>query len=48
MRAALHTELVGVRLPGVILDRARRRAKRKGMTVSELIRHALRSELGDA
>lgn len=48
MRAALHTEIVNVRLPGVIFERARRRAARKGMTMSELVRCALRAELGDA
>lgn len=48
MREALHTEIVNVRLPAVILTRARRRAARKGMSISELVRHALRSELGDA
>ena len=48
MRAQVHTEIVNVRLPAVMLTRARRRAARKGMSMSELVRHALRSELGDA
>lgn len=46
--AAIHTEVFRMRVPAGMLARARQRAERKGMTVSELVRHALRSELGDA
>lgn len=46
MRPALNDKAIRVRLPGVILERAAREADRRGMTLSELMRDALRSRVG--
>lgn len=48
MRQAVHDERIYVRLNHALLAAAEERARREGMSVSELARAALRRELREA
>lgn len=45
MRAAVHDTMLGFRAARTLVLAAEQQAKRDGMTVSELLRHALRQQL---
>ena len=47
-RAAVHDVAVGFRVNEALFTATEQRARREGMTMSELIRHALRRELRKA
>jgi predicted HicB family RNase H-like nuclease len=44
-RSLVHDETVRFRIAGSLLASAERRAQQEGMSLSELMRHALRREL---
>jgi predicted HicB family RNase H-like nuclease len=48
MRAQIHTTVVQFRANQSLLAAAHEKARREGMSLSELLRHALRRELKDA
>jgi hypothetical protein len=48
MRAQIHTTVVQFRANQALLAAAHEKARREGMSLSELLRHALRRELKDA
>jgi len=48
MRRQTHDANIYFRAPSSILAQAEAKARREGMSLSELIRHALRRELRDA
>jgi antitoxin component of RelBE/YafQ-DinJ toxin-antitoxin module len=48
MRQAIHTDTVRFRADPGLIERAEAKASNDGMTLSELIRQALRKELGRA
>jgi len=45
MRAPCLTEMIMIRLPPVLMAAASEKARRNGMSRSELIRHAIRREV---
>ena len=45
MRQAVHDSAISIRLNEALAARALAKAEREGMTLSELIRHAVRREL---
>ena len=45
MRPSTHSELLRVRVHPGLLERAREQAERRGMTISEYCRQALREQL---
>lgn len=45
MRPTTHSELLRVRVHPGLLERAREQAERRGMTISEYCRQALREQL---
>lgn len=48
MAGSVHSEVFRMRVAGPLLARARYDAKRRGMTLSEFMRDALRARIGDA
>jgi len=48
MRAPVHDSVVRFRAPASIIALAEAKARREGMSLSELLRNALRRELKDA
>ncbi|WP_417592540.1 ribbon-helix-helix protein, CopG family [Parasphingorhabdus sp.] len=48
MRGQIHHTPVRFRVNEAILAKAQAKAERQGMSLSELLRHALRAELEDA
>lgn len=48
MRPSIHNETLRLQVNDALLAQARDKARREGMTVSELVRHALRRELAEA
>jgi predicted HicB family RNase H-like nuclease len=45
MRPGVHDDLIRVRVPGTLASAARSKADREGMTLSELVRQAVRREV---
>lgn len=48
MRQSTHDMPVGFRINRALLARAEEKARRRGMSLSELLRHAVREEVGEA
>ncbi|MCB4858398.1 MULTISPECIES: hypothetical protein [unclassified Sphingobium] len=48
MREQVHTSLTAFRINPALLAAASAKAKREGVTLSELLRHAVRKEVRDA
>lgn len=48
MREQVHTSLTAFRINPALLAAASAKAKKEGVTLSELLRHAVRKEVRDA
>ncbi|WP_158298509.1 MULTISPECIES: hypothetical protein [unclassified Sphingobium] len=48
MRDQIHTSLTAFRINPALLAAASAKAKKEGVTLSELLRHAVRKEVRDA